>query len=55
MDDRTAVLIVEDDRNIIDLLRSNLLARGFRVMVSTDGTPCCDVWRRLSRTSSCWT
>jgi two-component system, OmpR family, KDP operon response regulator KdpE len=44
MDDRTAVLIVEDDRNIVDLLRSNLLARGFRVMVSTDGT---DVLRRL--------
>jgi two-component system, OmpR family, KDP operon response regulator KdpE len=44
MDDRTAVLIVDDDRNIVDLLRSNLLARGFRVMVSTDGT---DVLRRL--------
>jgi two-component system, OmpR family, KDP operon response regulator KdpE len=44
MDDRTAVLIVEDDRNIVDLLRSNLLARGFRVLVSTDGS---DVLRRL--------
>jgi two-component system, OmpR family, KDP operon response regulator KdpE len=44
MDDRTAVLIVEDDRNIVDMLRSNLLARGFRVLVSTDGT---DVLRRL--------
>ncbi|WP_216852874.1 response regulator transcription factor [Phytoactinopolyspora halotolerans] len=38
MDDRTAVLIVEDDRNIVDLLRSNLLARGHRVLVSLDGT-----------------
>jgi two-component system, OmpR family, KDP operon response regulator KdpE len=44
MDERTAVLIVEDDRNIVDLLRSNLLARGFRVLVSTDGS---DVLRRL--------
>lgn len=44
MDERTAVLIVEDDRNIVDLLRSNLLARGYRVLVSTDGS---DVLRRL--------
>jgi DNA-binding response OmpR family regulator len=44
MDERTAVLIVEDDRNIVDLLRSNLLARGFRVLVSMDGS---DVLRRL--------
>jgi two-component system, OmpR family, KDP operon response regulator KdpE len=38
MDDRTAILIVEDDRNIVDLLRSNLLARGHYVLVSMDGT-----------------
>jgi two-component system KDP operon response regulator KdpE len=37
MDDRTGILIVEDDRNIVDLLRSNLLARGHRVLVSRDG------------------
>jgi two-component system KDP operon response regulator KdpE len=37
MDDRTGILIVEDDRNIVDLLRANLLARGHRVMVSRDG------------------
>lgn len=44
MDERTAILIVEDDRNIVDLLRSNLLARGYRVLVSMTGT---DVLRRL--------
>ncbi len=36
-DDATVVLLVEDDRNIIDLVRSNLLARGFEVVVSRDG------------------
>lgn len=38
MDDRTTVLLVEDDRNIVDLIRSNLLARGHRVLVSRDGS-----------------
>lgn len=37
MDDLTTVLLVEDDRNIVDLIRSNLLARGHRVVVSRDG------------------
>jgi two-component system, OmpR family, KDP operon response regulator KdpE len=37
MDDRTAVLLVEDDQNIVDLVRSNLIARGYDVLVSTDG------------------
>jgi two-component system, OmpR family, KDP operon response regulator KdpE len=37
MDDRTTVLIVEDDRNIVDLIRANLLARGHHVVVSRDG------------------
>jgi two-component system KDP operon response regulator KdpE len=36
--DATTVLIVEDDRNIVDLLRSNLAVRGFRVLVSRDGS-----------------
>ncbi|MFU8839443.1 MAG: response regulator transcription factor [Nitriliruptoraceae bacterium] len=37
MHDRTTVLVVEDDRNIVDLIRSNLLARGHFVLVSPDG------------------
>jgi two-component system KDP operon response regulator KdpE len=37
MAERTRVLIVEDDPNIVDLIRSNLAARGFDTMVSTDG------------------
>jgi two-component system KDP operon response regulator KdpE len=35
--DITCVLVVEDDRNIVDLLRTNLVARGFDVIVSTTG------------------
>src|SRR5580658_1238328 len=31
------VLIVEDDPNIVDLIRSNLVVRGFDTVVSTDG------------------
>jgi two-component system KDP operon response regulator KdpE len=33
----TCVLVVEDDRNIVDLIRSNLVVRGFSVVVSPDG------------------
>jgi two-component system KDP operon response regulator KdpE len=33
----TTVLVVEDDANIVDLLRSNLAARGFHVVVSRNG------------------
>jgi two-component system KDP operon response regulator KdpE len=34
----TRVLIVEDDPNIVDLVRSNLVVRGFDAVVSTDGS-----------------
>jgi two-component system, OmpR family, KDP operon response regulator KdpE len=34
----TRVLIVEDDPNIVDLIRSNLAVRGFDTCVSTDGS-----------------
>ncbi len=34
----TRVLVVEDDPNICDLVRSNLTARGYEVIVSTDGS-----------------
>jgi two-component system KDP operon response regulator KdpE len=33
----TKILLVEDDLNIVDLIRSNLTARGFDVVVSPDG------------------
>jgi len=33
----TTVLVVEDDPNIVDLIRSNLAVRGFDTVVSTDG------------------
>jgi two-component system KDP operon response regulator KdpE len=34
MTDRTAVLLVEDDPNIVDLIRSNLTVRGYDVAVT---------------------
>src|SRR5580658_6059935 len=33
----TRVLLVEDDPNIVDLIRSNLAVRGFDTVVSKDG------------------
>lgn len=33
----TKVLLIEDDPNIVDLIRANLLVRGFDAVVSTDG------------------
>jgi two-component system KDP operon response regulator KdpE len=33
----TQVLIVEDDPNIVDLIRSNLVVRGFEAVVSSEG------------------
>jgi two-component system KDP operon response regulator KdpE len=33
----TKILLVEDDPNIVDLMRSNLTVRGFETIVSTDG------------------
>jgi two-component system KDP operon response regulator KdpE len=35
--DSTRILVVEDDRNIIDLVQANLLVRGFDVVVSRTG------------------
>jgi two-component system KDP operon response regulator KdpE len=35
--DSTVILLVEDDPNIVDLVRANLLARGFGVVVSRTG------------------
>jgi two-component system KDP operon response regulator KdpE len=36
-DIRTCALVVEDDPNIVDLIRSNLAVRGFDTVVSNDG------------------
>jgi two-component system KDP operon response regulator KdpE len=36
--DATRILVVEDDRNIVDLIRANLSVRGYDVVVSGDGT-----------------
>ena len=42
--DRTTVLLVEDDQNIVDLVRANLIARAHDVVVSKDG---CDAVEML--------
>jgi two-component system KDP operon response regulator KdpE len=38
MRESTCVLLVEDDRNIVDMVRSNLVVRGYSVVVSRDGS-----------------
>lgn len=38
MREKTCVLLIEDDQNIVDLVRSNLLARDHAVVVSKDGS-----------------
>jgi two-component system KDP operon response regulator KdpE len=45
-DDATCVLIIEDDPNIVDLLRANLLVRGFSVLVSTTGEDALELFER---------
>jgi two-component system KDP operon response regulator KdpE len=42
----TRVLVVEDDPNIVDLLRSNLLVRGFEVEVSSTGDDAMELFER---------
>ncbi len=37
-DPLTTVLIIEDDPNIVDLIRANLAVRGYATVVSTDGS-----------------
>lgn len=44
--DATRVLVIEDDPNIVDLLRSNLLVRGYEVEVSTKGDDAMDLFER---------
>jgi two-component system KDP operon response regulator KdpE len=45
--ERTGVLLVEDDQNIVDLVRSNLIARGHDVTVSKDGSDAVELLDRV--------
>jgi two-component system KDP operon response regulator KdpE len=45
VNDSTVVLVVEDDPNIVDLVRANLLVRGFTVVVSRTGEDVLDLLR----------
>jgi two-component system KDP operon response regulator KdpE len=42
----TEILLVEDDPNIVDLIRANLLARGFSVVTSRTGTDIAELLRQ---------
>jgi two-component system KDP operon response regulator KdpE len=44
-DHSTVILLVEDDPNIVDLVQANLLARGFKVVVSRTGHHVTDLVR----------
>ena len=52
----TRALVVEDDPNIVDMIRVNLAVRGFETMVATTGRA---LWKFLEKptrpTSSCST
>jgi CheY-like chemotaxis protein len=52
--DKTVVLIVEDDQNVVDLVRSNLSARGHDVIVSKDGAGVSGCWKPGRSTWCCW-
>ncbi len=43
MNDSTVILVVEDDRSIVDLVRANLMVRGFTVVVSRTGDEVLDM------------
>jgi two-component system KDP operon response regulator KdpE len=43
--DATVVLLVEDDRNIVDLVQANLLVRGFTILVSRTGDDALEIVR----------
>ena len=51
---RTKALLVEDDPNIVDLIRSNLTVRGFDTCVSPDGSRA-QHWRPRRPTWCCST
>ena len=52
---RTKALLVEDDPNIVDLIRSNLTVRGFDTCVSPDGSRPFNCWRPRHPTWCCST
>ena len=53
--DKTVVLIVEDDQNIVNLVRSNLSARGHDVIVSKDGSGVSEILAERGSTWCCST
>ena len=49
------VLIIEDDRDIVELVRYNLANEGFQVTAAFDGPEAWPRFAKLRRTCSCWT
>ena len=52
---KTCALVVEDDPNIVDLIRSNLAVRGFDTVVTWMACGRCSCSRPRTRTSCCST
>ncbi len=46
MAEKNTVLVVEDDRNLLDTLRYNLKKEGYDVLTAADGTAAVDIARR---------
>ena len=55
VDRRTKALLVEDDPNIVDLIRSNLTVRGYDTCSSARGPAPLSLSRQRPPTSCCWT
>ena len=48
------VLIIEDDRDIVELVRYNLANEGFQVNAALDGTSGLSSLKKTHRTFCCW-
>jgi DNA-binding response OmpR family regulator len=46
MEDGSTILVVEDDRNLLDTLKYNFVKEGYRVVTASDGAEALDVARR---------
>src|ERR1035437_2026386 len=46
MGDKHTVLVVEDDKNLLDTLRYNLKNEGYEVFMAADGAAAVDIARR---------
>ena len=55
MEQKKRVLIVEDEKNIVDIIRFNLLREGYDTLEATTARRVLPWRAQRSPTSSCWT